>query len=197
MKDYNIYNERYFTTEEIKRLIPRLADAANKRLRSLEKSNMHVNRRNEYKNAYAVAKDYLGDRKSFSRSIQRNNQSLRREFHAIVDFMTSKSSTITGNKLIDAERRSRIENEISRRNKTDFKFTNEEWEEFQQFLESSEYKSLKKTVDSKQIMEDFALAMSDDSEDYDDIMREYREYLNTNMTFEQVNEKRRSKKLLK
>jgi flavodoxin len=60
---------------------------------------------------------------------------------------------------------------------------------FFQFLSSQQFKTLSKYADSDQIIEDFTKAV-DEGFSVDEIMKGYEDFLNSEMTFEQVNERR-------
>lgn len=187
-KDYSIYRDLDIGLEEMRRQLPKLARVANQRLKELEK-------RGEIRFAYSKAMEYLGENNRFSYSMRQSARETRAEFNALLDFLTSKSSTYTGLQEVFENARNRIEKRIQKQMEDpDFKISR--WNDFEEFLKSSEFKKLKSRVDSDQIFEDFAEALNE-GEEYQDIIAGYREYLDTEMTFEQVDEKRKQKRLLK
>ena len=187
-KDYSIYRDLDIGVEEMRRQLPKLARVANQRLKELEK-------RGETRFAYSKAMEYLGENNRFSYSMRQSARETRAEFNALLDFLTSKSSTYTGLQEVFENARNRIEKRIQKQMEDpDFKISR--WNDFEEFLKSSEFKKLKSRVDSDQIFEDFAEALNE-GEEYQDIIAGYREYLDTEMTFEQVDEKRKQKRLLK
>lgn len=187
-KDYSIYRDLDIGVEEMRRQLPKLARVANQRLKELEK-------RGETRFAYAKAMKYLGEASRFSYSKHQSARETRAEFNALLDFLTAKSSTYTGLQEVFENARNRIEKRIQKQTEDpEFKITR--WNDFEDFLKSSEFKKLRKRVDSDQIFEDFAEALNEEAE-YQDIIAGYREYLDTEMTFEQVAEKRNQKRLLK
>ena len=187
-KDYSIYRDLDIGLEEMRRQLPKLARVANQRLKELEK-------RGETRFAYSKAMEYLGKNNRFSYSMRQSARETRAEFNALLDFLTSKSSTYTGLQEVFENARNRIEKRIQKQMEDpDFKISR--WNDFEEFLKSSEFKKLKSRVDSDQIFEDFAEALNE-GEEYQDIIAGYREYLDTEMTFEQVDEKRKQKRLLK
>lgn len=187
-KDYSIYRDLDIGLEEMRRQLPKLARVANQRLKELEK-------RGETRFAYSKAMEYLGENNRFSYSMRQSARETRAEFNALLDFLTSKSSTYTGLQEVFENARNRIEKRIQKQMEDpDFKISR--WNDFEEFLKSSEFKKLKSRVDSDQIFEDFAEALNE-GEEYQDIIAGYREYLDTEMTFEQVGEKRKQKRLLK
>lgn len=190
-KDYSMYKDMQLSNEQMRAQLYKLARVANSRLSELEKHN-------EMRFAYEKAMEFFDDRtpgkNRFSTSQRQTDKELRREFNAIVEFLSSKSSTITGLKLVYENARKRIEKQIQKSLEDEnFKITN--WKEFETFLKSKEWKKLKKRVDSDQVMEDFALALQEDTP-IEEIYAGYREFLDTEMTFEQVSEKRAASKLL-
>lgn len=187
-KDYSIYRDLDIGVEEMRRQLPKLARVANQRLKELEK-------RGETRFAYSKAMEYLGENNRFSYSMRQSARETRAEFNALLDFLTSKSSTYTGLQEVFENARNRIEKRIQKQTE-DPEFRITRWNDFEEFLKSSEFKKLKSRVDSDQIFEDFAEALNE-GEEYQDIIAGYREYLDTEMTFEQVDEKRKQKRLLK
>lgn len=187
-KDYSIYRDLDIGLEEMRRQLPKLARVANQRLKELEK-------RGETRFAYSKAMEYLGENNRFSYSMRQSARETRAEFNALLDFLTSKSSTYTGLQEVFENARNRIEKRIQKQME-DPEFKISRWNDFEEFLKSSEFKKLKSRVDSDQIFEDFAEALNE-GEEYQDIIAGYREYLDTEMTFEQVDEKRKQKRLLK
>lgn len=187
-KDYSIYRDLDIGLEEMRRQLPKLARVANQRLKELEK-------RGETRFAYSKAMEYLGENNTFSYSMRQSARETRAEFNALLDFLTSKSSTYTGLQEVFENARNRIEKRIQKQME-DPEFKISRWNDFEEFLKSSEFKKLKSRVDSDQIFEDFAEALNE-GEEYQDIIAGYGEYLDTEMTFEQVDEKRKQKRLLK
>lgn len=187
-KDYSIYRDLDIGVEEMRRQLPKLARVANQRLKELEK-------RGETRFAYAKAMEYLGEGNRFSYSMRQSARETRAEFNALLEFLTAKSSTYTGLQEVFENARNRIEKRMQKQlEDPEFKITR--WSDFEDFLKSSEFKKLKSRIDSDQIFEDFAEALNE-GEEYQDIIAGYREYLDTEMTFEQVAEKRKQKRLLK
>ena len=108
-------------------------------------------------------------------------------------FLTSATSTIRGIKFTQNTKRNNTFKEEG------IKVDTIDEKKFYQFLNSEQFKSLRQTIDSKQIMHDFIEAMSS-GEKYNTILKEYEKYKTTkDMTFEQVAEQRKEKqkKLLK
>lgn len=64
---------------------------------------------------------------------------------------------------------------------------------FSQFLYSQQFKTLRGMVDSNQVLEDFNQAM-DEGFTVKQIMRQYEKFITTDMTFEQVAERRQRNK---
>ena len=190
-KDYSMYKDMQLSNEQMRAQLYKLARIANSRLLELEK---HNEMRFAYEKAMKFFDDKTPGKNRFSTSQRQTDKELRQEFNAIVEFLSSKSSTVTGLKAVYENARNRIERQIQKSTgDEDFKITN--WKEFETFLKSKEWKKLKKRVDSDQVMEDFALALQEDTP-IDEIYAGYHEFIDTEMTFEQVSEKRAKKKLL-
>ena len=190
-KDYSMYKDMELTNDQMRAQLRKLARVANSRLLELEK---HNEMRFAYERALEFFDNHTPGKNRFSTSQSQSNAEIRKEFNAIIDFLSSKSSTISGLNMVFDNARKRIENQIKdSTGDENFKITN--WKEFEAFLKSSEWKKLRKRVDSDQVMEDFALALQEETP-IDEIYAGYHEFLDTEMTFEQVSEKRAKKKLL-
>lgn len=197
-KDYNMYRELDIGVEEMRRQLPKLARVANQRLKELEK-------RGEKRFAYAKAMEFLGEGGRFSYSTRQTARETRAEFNALLDFLTAKSSTYTGLQEVFENARVRLESQL--REKFKDRYTEKQlkdpefriirnWKAFEDFLKSSEFKKISKYVDSDQVMEDFNEAINE-GEEYDEILKAYREFNDSEMTFEQIAEQRKKKRLLK
>lgn len=178
IKDYSYLQNEKQSAEFIRRNLPKLAKTANERLRKLEKAGINVW-------AYESALDYLSetDRRRFTAGKKsRSEKELRREFNKLLDFLTAESSTITGYKNI---RERRIQ---ALTDKLDTGVSNKR--AVYDFLSSEQFKSLRKYVDSNQVLEDFVEALNTGFSQ-SEIQKGYHEFLESrDMTFEQVEEKR-------
>lgn len=187
-KDYSIYRDLDIGVEEMRRQLPKLARVANQRLKELEK-------RGEKRFAYAKAMEFLGEGGRFKYSTRQSARETRAEFNALLDFLTAKSSTYTGLQEVFENARNRIEQRLQEQT-GDAKFKITRWNDFEQFLRSSEFAKLKSRIDSDQVFEDFAEALNE-GEEYQDIIAGYREFMDSEMTFEQIAQQRKKKRLLK
>lgn len=159
-----------------------LSKRANQRFRDIEKKGEH---------SYAVdiAKKYLTDvynRNTFKQSKKLTGQELQEGLKALERFFISKTSTIRGIRKVEQEHIESFEKKgivISNKKK------------FFEFLSSNQFEVLSKYVDSDQVIEDFNVAIGD-GVSIDDIMQGYDEFLNSEMTFEQVAERRSAGVLL-
>lgn len=188
MKDYSMYRDMDLSPEQMRRQIKTLAKVANQRLRALEARGVDYF-------AYDKASEYFDSvhrgSNRFSYDLKRSNRDIAKEFNAIVDFLSSKSSTWTGLQATYRRAQERIEDNINRdrRQRGENAIDISDWETFSMFLKSSQWKSLKSKVDSTQIMEDFALSM-EQGIPLEEVLDDYQEFLNGNITtFEQVAEK--------
>lgn len=163
--------------DEMKRqAVSSLAKRANQRLRELENAG-----RTQY--AYSYAQKYAGtkDKPRYPENAGKlSAHKLEYALRELERFLNAESSTLTGLKKIDAKVVQSFEDSgIHIVNKT----------QFFNFLSSKQFKTLCKMVDSDQIIEDFTQAM-DDGYTASEIRKQYDEFLNSDMTFEQIAERR-------
>lgn len=196
MKDYSMYREMNLSPEQMRRQLKTLTKVANQRLRALEARGIDYF-------AYDKASEYFDsvhrESNRFSYDLKRSNRDIAKEFNAIVEFLSSKSSTWTGLQATYRRAQERIENIINneRRQRGESAIDVSDWETFSMFLKSSQWKGLKSKVDSTQIMEDFALSI-EQGIPLEEILDDYQEFLNGNIfTFEQIAEKQGRSPLFK
>lgn len=196
MKDYSMYREMNLSPEQMRRQLKTLTKVANQRLRALEARGVDYF-------AYDKASEYFDsvNRESnrFSYNLKRSNRDIEKEFNAIVEFLSSKSSTWTGLQATYRRAQERIENNINneRRQRGESAIDVSDWETFSMFLKSSQWKALKSKVDSTQIMEDFALSL-EQGIPLEELLDDYQDFLNGNIsTFEQIAEKQGRSPLFK
>ena len=196
MKDYSMYRDMDLSPEQMRRQLKTLSKVANQRLRALEARGVDYF-------AYDKASEYFDSvhwgSNRFSYDLKRSNRDIAKEFNAIVDFLSSKSSTWSGLQATYRRAQERIEDNINRdrRQRGENAIVISDWETFSMFLKSSQWKSLKSKVDSTQIMEDFALSM-EQGIPLEEVLDDYQEFLNGNIkTFEQVAEKQGRSQLFK
>lgn len=187
MKDYSMYRDMNLSPEQMRRQLKTLTKVANQRLRALEARGVDYF-------AYDKASEYFDsvhrEANRFSYDLKRSNRDIEKEFNAIVEFLSSKSSTWTGLQATYRRAQERIENNINneRRQRGESAIDVSDWETFSMFLKSSQWKALKSKVDSTQIMEDFALSL-EQGIPLEELLDDYQDFLNGNIsTFEQIAE---------
>lgn len=196
MKDYSMYRDMNLSPEQMRRQLKTLTKVANQRLRALEARGVDYF-------AYDKASEYFDsvhrEANRFSYDLKRSNRDIEKEFNAIVEFLSSKSSTWTGLQATYRRAQERIENNINneRRQRGESAIDVSDWETFSMFLKSSQWKALKSKVDSTQIMEDFALSL-EQGIPLEELLDDYQDFLNGNIsTFEQIAEKQGRSPLFK
>lgn len=196
MKDYSMYRDMNLSPEQMRRQLKTLTKVANQRLRALEARGVDYF-------AYDKASEYFDsvnrEANRFSYDLKRSNRDIEKEFNAVVEFLSSKSSTWTGLQATYRRAQERIENNINneRRQRGESAIDVSDWETFSMFLKSSQWKSLKSKVDSTQIMEDFALSL-EQGIPLEELLDDYQDFLNGNIsTFEQIAEKQGRSPLFK
>lgn len=145
-----------------------MAKLANRRMRDLEKNGYQGG-------AYKVAVHDLGGKNRFYTGDDfKSEKQLDLQLRQLDWFLHKESSTVGGFKAID---RRRIE--TLRRNGVNIPKGSEKL--FIQFLKDEQFKELCKSLDSEQVLDDFADALNYIIQDFttmDEIQRRYEDYLN-------------------
>lgn len=155
-----------------------LAKRANQRFRDIAKAG-------QTSGAVNKAKKNLEEnqgRSTFKQSKNLTGIELKENLRMLEEFYKSRTATVKGIKSLEQEHI-----EIFKEKGIEIK----DKKKFFQFLSSQQFKTLSKYADSDQIIEDFATATRDGFS-IDEIMQGYEEFLNSEMTFEQVAERRNS-----
>lgn len=196
MKDYSMYRDMNLSPEQMRRQLKTLTKVANQRLRALEARGVDYF-------AYDKASEYFDsvhrEANRFSYDLKRSNRDIAKEFNAIIEFLSSKSSTWTGLQESYRAAETRIVNKINaeRAKRGEESLGGFDWELFSMFLKSSQWKALKSKVDSDQVMEDIALSI-EQGIPMEEVLDDYQEFLNGNIsTFEQIAEKQGRSPLFK
>lgn len=168
-----------YDIEEVRKLRKKLAKRANARLATLEKHGYT-------KNAYRVAIKYTEEtrgKKRFSEALLKKAgiEYLRDEIEALRIFLTSKSSTIKGNKEIEKERLSFFRG--ARKVDKDGKLNGmgleiSDSEEFFKFINSAEYKALANKLISSNVLMEFYDTVKESNEGvkYEELLKALEEY---------------------
>lgn len=168
-----------YDIEEVRKLRKKLAKRANVRLANLEKHGYT-------KNAYRIAIRYTEEtrgKKRFSEAMLKKAgiEYLRDEIEALREFLTSKSSTIKGNKEIEKERLEFFRG--VRKVDKDGKLTSlgleiSDPEEFFKFLNSVEYKALANKMISSSVLMEFYDSVKESNDDvkYEELLKALEEY---------------------
>lgn len=178
-KDYSIYKELDLSLDQIKRELPRVAQAANSRLAKLEK----IHARDQW--AYGRVKEFFAaqgrEKDRFLKGVKRSDASIRQEWDMMVAFLNAPETTLEGYRIAEMQRR------FDKAVKIVGNVDESTYKDLYRFLTSNLYKkSLRRELDSNQIIDDFLLKMSDNTYDYEDIMKEYEEYLDGYTTEEEL-----------
>lgn len=160
-----------------------LAKRANQRFRDIEKTKM---KSGAVKKAKSYLKDVYG-RATFIQSKKLTGLQLQEGLKALEEFFNSKTSSRSGVREV-MEKHVQIFKDKGIEIVDKKKFFN--------FLSSKQFKTLSKYVPSDELVEDFNNAM-DDGYKVGEIKKQYQDYLNSEMTFEQVAERRNKGGMLK
>lgn len=178
-KDYSIYQELDLSLDQIKRELPRVAQAANSRLAKLEK--IHARDQWEYGRVKEFFASQGRSKDRFLKGVKRSEASIRQEWDMMIAFLNSPETTLEGYRIAELQRRfdksGKITEDVDESN----------YKDLYRFLTSNIYKkNLRRELDSNQIIDDFLLKMSDNTYEYEDIMEEYKAYLDGYITKEEL-----------
>lgn len=186
-KDYSIYQELDLSLEQIKRVLPKVAAAANSRLAKLEK----VHARDQWE--YGRVKEFFAsqgrEKNRFLKGIKRSEASIRQEWDTMIAFLNSPETTLEGYRIAELQRRF-----DKSKNKINGEVTEDNYNDLYRFLTSNIYKkNLRKLVASDQIIDDFISKLNDRRIEFEDILDEYRNFLDGYITEEELFAKKRTK----
>lgn len=187
-KDYSIYQELDLSLDQIKRELPRVAQAANSRLAKLEK----IHARDQW--AYGRVKEFFAsqgrEKNRFLKGVKkRSDASIRQEWDTMVAFLNAPETTVSGYRIAEFQRRL-----DKSKKKINAVVTEDNYKDLYHFLSSNLYrKNLRKELASNQIIEDFVEKIDDPKLDYKDIKKDYQLYLDGYITKEELFAKKRTK----
>lgn len=186
-KDYSIYQELELSLDQIKRELPKVAQAANSRLAKLEK----IHARDQW--AYGRVKEFFAsqgrEKNRFLKGVKRSDASIRQEWDTMVAFLNAPETTVSGYKIAEFQRRF-----DKSKKKINAVVTEDNYKDLYHFLSSNLYrKNLRKELASNQIIDDFVEKIDDPKLDYKDIKKDYQLYLDGYITKEELFAKKRTK----
>lgn len=186
-KDYSIYQELDLSLEQIKRELPKVAAVANSRLAKLEK----VHARDQW--GYGRVKEFFAsqgrEKNRFLKGIKRSDASIRQEWDTMIAFLSSPETTLEGYRIAELQRRF-----DKSKNKIDGEVTEDNYKDLYRFLTSDIYKrNLRHQVASDQIIDDFISKLNDRGIEFEDILDEYKDFLDGYITEEELFAKKRTK----
>ena len=186
-KDYSIYQELDLSLDQIKRELPKVAQAANSRLAKLEK----IHARDQW--AYGRVKEFFAsqgrEKNRFLKGVKRSDASIRQEWDTMVAFLNAPETTVSGYKIAEFQRRF-----DKSKKKINEVVTEDNYKDLYDFLSSNLYrKNLRKELASNQIIDDFVEKIDDPKLDYQDIKKDYQLYLDGYITKEELFAKKRTK----
>lgn len=178
-KDYSIYQEVDLSLDQIKRELPRVAQAANSRLAKLEK--IHARDQWEYGRVKEFFASQGREKNRFLKGVKRSDASIRQEWDIMIAFLNAPETTLEGYRIAELQRR------FDKSGKINEDVDESNYKDLYRFLTSNIYrKNLRRELDSNQLIDDFFLKMSDENYDYEDTMQEYKEYLDGYITEEEL-----------
>lgn len=186
-KDYSIYQELDLSIGQIKRVLPKVAAAANSRLAKLEK----IHARDQWE--YGRVKEFFAaqgrEKNRFLKGIKRSDASIRQEWDTMIAFLSSPETTLEGYRIAELQRRF-----DKSKNKMNGEVTEDNYNDLYRFLTSNIYKKhLRKQVASDQIIDDFISKLNDRGLELEDILGEYQDFLDGYITEEELFAKKRTK----
>ena len=192
-ENYEIGDLRSIPTHEKLELAQRWSKTANARMKNLEEHNIVYY-------AYENAQHFL-KRRNRNRFYQGKKYDSEKELNIslryLSEFLRAKTSTMRGLKSINMKRINTLNDRFARRG-INFKITKENEKMFFTFLGSKQYQTLiSKYASSNQVIDDIGRAF-DEGVTVEELHEQYQNFMNNeNMTFEQVNEVRKGRKLLR
>lgn len=185
-KDYSIYQEIDLSLDQIKRELPRVAQAANSRLAKLEK--IHARDQWEYGRVKEFFASQGREKNRFLKGVKRSEASLRQEWDIMVAFMNAPETTLEGYRIAELQRR------FDKSGKLTEKVTESNYEDLFKFFSSHLYqKNLRREFVSEDIIDDFMSKIKENDLDYDDIMHDYQQFIDGYVTKEELFSKDRLK----
>lgn len=186
-KDYSIYQELDLSLEQIKRELPRVAQAANSRLAKLEK--IHARDQWEYGRVKEFFASQGRSKDRFLKGVKRSDASIRQEWDTMIAFLNSPETTLEGYRIAELQRRF-----DKSKNKIYGEVTEDNYKDLYRFLTSNIYiKNLRKQVASDQIIDDFISKLHDSGIEFEDILEDYEDFLDGYITEEELFNKNRTK----
>lgn len=186
-KDYSIYQELDLSLDQIKRELPRVAQAANSRLAKLEK--IHASDQWEYGRVKEFFASQGREKNRFLKGVKRSDASIQQEWDTMIAFLNAPETTVSGYKIAEFQRRF-----DKSKKKINAVVTEDNYKDLYHFLSSNLYrKNLRKELASNQIIDDFVEKIDDPKLDYKDIKKDYQLYLDGYITKEELFAKKRTK----
>lgn len=185
-KDYSIYQELDLSLDQIKRELPRVAQAANSRLAKLEK--IHARDQWEYGRVKEFFASQGREKNRFLKGVKRSEASLRQEWDIMVAFLNAPETTLEGYRIAELQRR------FDKTGKLTEKVTESNYKDLSKFFSSHLYqKNLRREFVSEDIIDDFMSKIKENDLDYDDIMHDYQQFIDGYVTKEELFSKDRLK----
>lgn len=185
-KDYSIYQELDLSLDQIKRELPRVAQAANSRLAKLEK--IHARDQWEYGRVKEFFASQGREKNRFLKGVKRSEASLRQEWDIMVAFLNAPETTLEGYRIAELQRR------FDKSGKLTEKATESNYKDLFKFFSSHLYqKNLRREFVSEDIIDDFMSKIKENDLDYDDIMHDYQQFIDGYVTKEELFSKDRLK----
>jgi hypothetical protein len=175
-KDIDFDLIKTMSEEQQQQIYYTLAKRANQRMRDINKAGYKSGASKKAK--LFTEKNY--GRETFKQSKKLKGFELKENLKALETFYKSKSASAKGIKILRKERIKMFR---------DKGFDIKNVDKFFDFLSSQQFKSLSMRVDSNQVVSDFTQA-NDEGFSPEQITKQYDEFLNSDMTFEQVEERR-------
>lgn len=185
-KDYSIYQELDLSLDQIKRELPRVAQAANSRLAKLEK--IHARDQWEYGRVKEFFASQGREKNRFLKGVKRSEASLRQEWDTMVAFLNAPETTLEGYRIAELQRRFDTSGKLTE------KVIESNYKDLFKFLSSHLYqKNLRREFVSEDIIDDFMSKIKENDLDYDDIMHDYQQFIDGYVTKEELFSKDRLK----
>lgn len=187
-RGYIPFNWENLTEKQQQQLNRQWAKSANQKLKNLEKRGKGVAKESS---AYKQAKWFLSKngRDLFSESQKLTGIALRKNLQNLEQFLNNETNTYRGYMKSIKELLERFEYFTDIDGNKRFNTKDVDVLSFARFMRSKQFKALRSRQDSDRVINDFM----DESKTrtYDEIMLEYQDFLNSEITFDEMQERRK------
>lgn len=178
------FNPRELTSDQKRAYLKRITERANKRLYRIEKSGRY-----SYAAAEALRRLERSGRKRFSYH-QKTDSEVLNEIYSIEAFLNSKTSLVSNIKKIQMKAFDTLKQNLTRQG-IDMEGVPFDTASFYNFLGTQQFKDLAAQYGSDWVVEDIARAVTEDKLSMQQVIKEYKEFMKTDLPLDAVEMKRK------